>query len=207
MIRLLFSTARSGSTWRGHVLAQQHGCELLDEPFGKATLGRHKRILINTLKTYGSRENNCVIKVFPNHLQFNQVCNLEHILIDAAIDAEILLRRDFSSQLKSIYVAIEHSKIVDPDASSTHPWQRNFDEPLVIEKIDHSMIDEMYSRLTEQILHLRDIYQQHGFTVTYLEDICDNYAHMQLPAGKLHRPVVWKEQFPDMHFNTEELFR
>jgi hypothetical protein len=207
MIRLLFSTARSGSTWRGHVLAQQYNCEFLDEPFRLATLGRHKRILVNTLKTYSGKENNCVIKVFPYHLQLNKVSNLESILIDAAVDAEILLRRDFSSQLKSIYVATEYGKIVDPTTSSTHPWQRNFDEPLVIEKIDHSVIDEMYSRLTEQLMHLRDIHQQHGFTVTYLEDICDNYEHMQLPAGKLHRPVLWGESFPDVHFNTEELFK
>jgi uncharacterized membrane protein len=207
MIRLLFSTARSGSTWRGHVLAQQYNCEFLNEPFRRETLSRHKHILINTLKNYSSKENSCVIKVFPNHLQVNQVRDLERILIDTAVDAEILVRRDFLSQLKSIYVAIEHSKIVDPTASSTHPWQRNFDEPMVIEKIDHSVINEIYSSLTEQIMHLRDIYQQHGFTVTYLEDICDNYDHMQLPVGKLHRPLVWKEQFPNMQFNTEELFR
>jgi hypothetical protein len=159
------------------------------------------------LKNYSSKENNCVIKVFPHHLQLNQVRNLESILIDAAVDAEILLRRDFSSQLKSIYVATEHENTVDPNTSSAHPWQRNFDEPMVIEKIDHSFVDDIYSRITKQILHLRDIYQQHGFTVTYLEDICDNYDYMQLPVGKLHRPVVWKEQFPDVHFNTEELFK
>jgi hypothetical protein len=207
MIRLLFSTARSGSTWRGHVLAQQHNCQFLDEPFRGATLGRHKQILVDTLKNYSSSHKDCVIKVFPHHLQFNKVHDLESILIDAAADAEILLRRDFRSQLKSIYVATEYDKIVDVEQSQTHPWQRNFDQPMVIEKIDHSAVDKMYSRLTEQILYLSHIHQQHGFTVTYLEDISHKSDHMQLPAGKLHRPVLGGESFPDVQFNTEELFR
>lgn len=207
MIRLLFSTARSGSTWRGHVLAQQHNCVFLNEPFRQATQSRHKQILVDTLKNYSSVHKDCVIKVFPHHLKINKVHDLENILIDTAVDAEILLRRDFSSQLKSIYVAVEHDRIADPTTYSVHPWQINFDEPMVIEKIDHQLIDEIYSRLTEQLLHLRRIHQQHGFTVTYLEDVKNSYTHLQIPAGKLHRPVIWGESFPEQTFSTERLFQ
>jgi hypothetical protein len=161
------------------------------------------------MKTFNAADKHCVIKVFPHHTRFAGVSDLENILIEHAVDAEILVRRNFTAQLKSICVAREYDKSIGTDIADgkAHTWQDHFSEPFVIEKIDHDMLTEARDRLVEELTHLSRIQQQYGFAVTYLEDVENNYTHLQMPVGKLHRPVIWGESFPEQTFGTERLFQ
>lgn len=139
MIYTLLSTARSGSTWYATVLARKHKAKFLNEIFHDSNLPQHKSIMMDILRIFSENEKNCLIKLFPSHAEYSSVKNLLEILVDASTEIQILVRKDFLSQVKSIYVALEYEKYKNPysleNFSST--WQDNFSEPLIIERIDH----------------------------------------------------------------------
>lgn len=209
MIYTLLSTARSGSTWYATVLARKHKAKFLNEIFHDRNLREHKSIIMDILRMFSKKEKNCLIKLFPSHAEYSSVKNLLEIIVNSSTEIQILVRKDFLSQVKSIYVALEYEKYKNPDSlenfSST--WQDNFSEPLVIERIDHQQLNTIVEHLKQELKILSELYKKYKFKLLYLEDIENDFDYVPTDLGKLTRPVIWNEPFPVINFNTESLFQ
>lgn len=206
MIHILFSTARSGSTWYGSVLGKLYNADFLNEILHDEFKHSHKKNLVTLLQTY-SMDDNCVIKIFPHHV-FKNSSYLDTVL-EFAESVEILVRREFTDQVKSLYIAQEYEMLKNPtgDTNIPHTWQTNFDDNLIINSIDHHRLETLSRRLKKELVFLSDLYQNHKFKLTYFEDIKDNFKDLNLRIGKLHRPVIWNQPFPDLDFDTGSLFK
>ncbi len=209
MINILLSTARSGSTWYGTVLSRKYKATFLNEIFHDELKEHHRKALVDVMKMFLGSDNHCVIKIFPSHFFKTNITDLESVLFDAASNVEILIRRNFNSQLKSMYVAYEYENLLNPDRLTTipHTWQDNFNESLIIKNIDQLRLETITRRLQRELIFLSGLYQKYNFKLTYFEDIKDNHADLNLQVGKLHRPVIWEEPFPHISFDTEGLFQ
>lgn len=209
MIYTLLSTARSGSTWYGSVLSKRYNGDFLSEIFHpEINPQTQKKNLIEIIKAYSGPEKNCVIKVFPKHLRNPTIPNLEKTILGISHNVEILVRRNFNDQVRSFYVANEYEALKNPLHSTDfpHTWQDNFDEPLIINRIDQDRVNFILRRFNEELVYLSKLYHKHKFKLSYLEDIKDSYRDLNIKLGKLNRPVVWNEQLPVIDFSTESLF-
>lgn len=208
MINILLSTARSGSTWYGAVLSRKYRAILLNEIFHNESTDHHKKTFYDVMKTFSNTSKNCVIKIFPNHFFKTNIPELESVLLSTAKNIEILVRRDFNSQLMSLYTAYEYENSMNPEGLTLlHTWQNDFIEPFVIKKINHSRLETVAQHLQEELIFLSKIYQTYNVKLTYFEDVKDDYTDLNLRVGKLNRPVVWEESFPNISFDTESLFK
>lgn len=209
MIHILLSTARSGSTWYGSKLAKSYHAEFLNEIFHDELKVYHKKNLIQILQNFADNDS-CLIKIFPNHFFKSSVKNLDKLLFDATTSVEILIRRNFTDQVKSIYVAQEYESYINPDKLTTisHTWQDDFSKPFTINHIDDRKLGIMCHRLKKELTFLSEVYKTYNFKLTYFEDVKDDVVREHsFKVGKLHRPVIWNESFPVINFNTESLFR
>ncbi len=210
MIHTLLSTARSGSTWYGVIMSRRCNGNFLGEVFhNEIAVNTQKRNLISIMKEYAGPERNCVIKVFPNHLMDTSIPNLEETIFSTSQEVEILVRRNFNDQLKSLYVANEYESLKNPmhDVNQPATWQDNFNEPLVIDQIDKFKVEYISKRIAKELLYLSKLYHKHKFKLSYLEDIKNENTQYIVKVGKLHRPVIWNEQIPTVDFDTESLFQ
>lgn len=209
MIYTLLSTARSGSTWYGTVMTQRYKADFLGEIFHpEIDAQTQKKNLLDIMKEYSGAEKNCVIKVFPKHLLNPTIPNLEKTIFSVSQDIEILVRRNFNDQVRSLYVANEYESLMNPLHSTDSPptWQDNFDKPLIIDSVDQRRVSFIVRRFNEELVYLSKLYHKHKFKLSYLEDIKDNYKELDIRMGKLNRPVIWNEQLPEIDFSTESLF-
>lgn len=209
MIHILLSTARSGSTWYGSKLAKSYHAKFLNEIFHDKLKEYHKKDLIQILQNFADNDS-CLIKIFPNHFFKSSVKNLDKLLFDATTSVEILIRRNFTDQVKSIYVAQEYESYINPDKLTTisPTWQDDFSEPFTVDHIDDRKLGIMCHRLKKELTFLSEVYKTYNFKLTYFEDVKDDVVREHsFKVGKLHRPVIWNEPFPVINFNTESLFR
>ncbi len=209
MIYTLLSTARSGSTWYATVLTRKYKARFLNEVFHDENKPQHKSVLMALLKQFSNEDKNCLIKIFPSHAEYSSINNLLEKLINISTETQILVRKDFSSQIKSIYVALEYEKYKNPNSIKNYPstWQDNFTEPLVINQIDMVQLNTIVDHLKKELILLSELYKKNNFKLLYLEDIKDDFSYLKSDLGKLYRPVVWNEPFPNIEFNTEGLFQ
>jgi len=206
MINVLLSTARSGSTWYGAVLSKKYDAVWLNELFHTDHKEYHRVNLLDVVKNFSGTSKNCVIKIFPNHLFKNNI--LERFVVSPNINVEILVRRNYSEQIKSLYVAEEYESDINAQGiTDQYTWQKNFNTAFTIEKINLDKLETISRRLKKELVCLGNLYKEHNFKLTYFEDIKDSYCDLDLPVGKLHRPVIWEEPFPHISFDTESLFQ
>lgn len=208
MIHTLLTTARSGSTWYGYVMAEKYNADFLGEIFHIEHMDEHKQNLLHTMKTFLGPEKNCVIKVFAQHLMYNKIANLQETILNNSHHVEILVRKSFNDQVKSLYIANEYEKLKNPNAlvSQEPTYQDNFSEPFIINSIDMIAFDFIVNRIKSELIYLSKLYHNYNFKLSYLEDIKDQYKDYNTKIGKLNRPVVWNAELPTIDFDTASLF-
>ena len=97
---LVLSTYRTGSTNLCKQLSKQYAYENLDECFHESIPDVHKNAV-----RYISKNKNCVVKLFPYHIEKSPIENLLQELILYAEKVIVLVRKDFDQQCRFYWVS------------------------------------------------------------------------------------------------------
>ena len=178
---LVLSTYRTGSTNLCKQLSKQYAYENLDECFHESIPDVHKNAV-----RYISKNKNCVVKLFPYHIEKSPIENLLQELILYAEKVIVLVRKDFDQQCQSYYVC-----------KQTGNWHDNFDQPIDI-TLDSSKWLWCVNFLHDQYLELSDMINN-----------IDNelmFTHQLNQSKKYDRPVIWDRKPGFTNIDIEELF-
>jgi len=179
---LVLSTYRTGSTNLCKSLAEERGYENLDECFHESLIDQHKDVLRYILKNP-----NCVIKIFPYHLEKSNIDNLFNQLVEIAEQVIILIRKDFDSQVKSYYTC---KQIGD--------WHSDFEDTVDI-LLDKDKFLWCTNFLHNQYLEISNLKHK-------LSDYKLLYTHQLDQKNKYQRPTKWNRQPGFTNIDIEELF-
>ena len=179
---LVLSTYRTGSTELCKNVAVDNNYENLDEVFHESAPASHRNALMHIAKNH-----DCVVKLFPYHLDKTPVTGLLPHLLEMADRVITLVRNDFHAQCKSYYVC-----------KQVKDWHSNFAEPVRVE-LDQSTWLTRANFLEQQYHALHKLCNQiDNYELMFTEDL-------QF-STKYNRPVIWDTEPGLLEFNVQELF-
>jgi hypothetical protein len=200
---IVIATPRTGSTVRCAAIGEQNGivnlAEFLaekrwdiesDPPHLVATDNYRNRFR----KLYFSDD--WVLKLMPHHWLLHTHNALDQ-LINLAQYKEVLVRRDFSAQLRSFVAGAWLG------SQRNLSWHSEFQEPILIPDTEHTRkiwqrsADILYNSIREQSL----ISSKYQIEITVLEDL-----HSYSAQSAYHRPIEFEKCYPFPYKNPVQEF-
>ena len=132
------------------------------------------------------KRSNCVIKVFPHHINTSTVPTLFEECVELSSSITFLVRKDFNSQVKSYYVAKELKS-----------WTSNLISKI---KLDEEKYNQYQNFLHSQIMDLSEYYKLlPNSKLVFLEDLPN--------TGKYYRKIFWDREPKRIDIDIEALFQ
>lgn len=198
---LVLPSFRTASTFLCEKLASDHGLQNYDEGF-------HSSMALAKLKTNLYKmmhSDNWIVKVMPCHNDnYNDHIhdgNLIQTLVERSDRVIVLLRKDVNQQIRSFWLAITLSHLIEEGNIQLPEWHDEFSDCLDMNHLapsaDYSDWSDYIQRTLPSCVHLilgdvrylkRLAQDNPKFEMMYTED---------MPGQRYQRPVIYPVGFPD----------